>query len=109
VSRTVRADGTHLQRLFENLIRNAVEHGGDDVTVTIGDADGGFYIEDNGPGIPDGDRTEVFDAGYSTNSEGTGFGLSIVEQVAETHEWDIRVTEGGDGGARFEITGVEMV
>jgi len=103
----VDADESRLRQLFENLIRNAVEHGGDDVTVTIGEHDGGFYVEDDGPGIPEDDRDTVFDAGYSTNSAGTGFGLRIVDQVATAHGWQVRVTEGSDGGARFEITGID--
>ncbi|GCF12875.1 hypothetical protein Harman_08100 [Haloarcula mannanilytica] len=101
------ADESRLRQLFENLIRNAVEHGGDEVTVTVGEHDGGFYVEDDGPGIPEDDRKTVFDAGYSTSAEGTGFGLRIVDQVAEAHGWQVRVTEGRDGGARFEITGVD--
>ncbi len=48
----------------------------------------------------------MFDAGYSTTEGGTGFGLRIVEQISEAHGWDIDVTEGTAGGARFEITGV---
>ncbi|MFB6219086.1 MAG: PAS domain-containing protein [Halobacteriaceae archaeon] len=39
----------------------------------------------------------------------TGFGMSIVKRVAEAHGWEIDVTEGSAGGARFEITGVEFV
>jgi signal transduction histidine kinase len=50
----------------------------------------------------------VFEAGYSTTEDGTGFGLNIVKQVADTHGWNVRVTDGSDGGARFEITGVEF-
>lgn len=48
----------------------------------------------------------MFNAGYSTAADGTGFGLSIVEAVASAHGWDAHVTEGPDGGARFRITGV---
>lgn len=106
--RTVKADQRRLQQLFENLYRNAIEHGGDNVTVTVGDLTDGFYIEDDGPGIPADRREKVFNAGYSTNEKGTGFGLSIVKQVSEAHDWDINVTEGSEGGARFEITGVEF-
>jgi PAS domain S-box-containing protein len=109
VDRTIRADESRLQQLFENLIRNAVEHGGDDVTVTVGELDDGFYIEDDGPGIPPDERDDVFDAGYSTQAEGTGFGLRIVEQIVNAHNWEINVTEGTEGGARFEITEVEFV
>ena len=106
--RVVRADESRLQQLVENLLRNAVEHAGDDVTITIGELADGFYVEDDGPGIADAERDEVFDAGYSTARNGTGFGLSIVKQVADAHGWKIRVCEGPTGGARFEITGISF-
>ncbi len=104
IDQAVQANKNYLKRLFENLIRNAVKHGGEDVTVTIGELDNGFYLEDNGPGIPENHHEEVFKAGYSTDSEGTGFGLNIVKRVVEAHGWEIRVTESVAGGARFEIT-----
>jgi len=120
----LRADESRFRQLVENLVRNAVEHGGDDVLITVGALGGnrngsengsvtetsdevGFFVEDDGPGIPEANRDEVFDAGYSTSREGTGFGLRIVEQVATAHGWSVRVTEGRDRGARFEVTGVE--
>jgi PAS domain S-box-containing protein len=77
------------------------------VTITVGDLDGGFYVEDDGPGIPESERDEVFESGYSTSDSGTGFGLVIVKRIAEAHGWDVAVTEGVSGGARFEITNVE--
>ncbi|MGM0606692.1 MAG: histidine kinase N-terminal 7TM domain-containing protein [Halobacteriota archaeon] len=107
VRSVILADDGRLLQLFENLMRNAVEHGGERVTVTVGELDGGFYLEDDGPGIPEDERTTVFDAGYSTNDEGTGFGLHIVAEIADAHGWGVRVDDGSDGGARFEITGVE--
>ena len=81
---------------------------GDGVTVTVGDLDRGFYIEDDGPGIPETDREKVFEAGHTTSADGTGFGLSIVKEIVEAHDWEIRITDGTDGGARFEVTGVEI-
>ena len=107
MTRTLRVDPTRTQQLLENLFRNAVEHGGDDLTVTVGELEDGFYIEDNGPGIPQEDREEIFSVGYSTATDGTGFGLSIVKQVVSAHGWTINVTDGTEGGARFEITDVE--
>jgi signal transduction histidine kinase len=107
--RTIRCDLNRLRQLFENLYRNAIEHGGSDVTVTVGQLDEGFYVEDDGSGILEGKREQVFDSGFSTADTGTGFGLSIVQQVVETHGWKIDLTEGKNGGARFEITGVEFV
>jgi PAS domain S-box-containing protein len=105
----VLADASRLQQLFENLFRNAVEHAGPTVTVTVGETADGFYVADDGPGVPHERRERVFETGYTTNEDGTGFGLSIVQQVVSGHGWEIRVTEGVDGGARFEVSGVEAV
>jgi signal transduction histidine kinase len=102
----VYADSDRLRQLFANLFRNAVEHGGSDVTVTVGALDGGFYLEDDGGGIPDDERKHVFEEGYTTSAAGSGLGLAVVRAVVDAHGWEIRVVEGGDGGARFEITGV---
>lgn len=106
-SQRIQADESRLKQLLENLVRNAVEHGGSDVTVTIGDLNQGFYVADDGKGIPPTIREQVFDAGYSAEAGGTGFGLNIVEQIADAHGWESDVMTSEDGGARFEITGVE--
>jgi signal transduction histidine kinase len=114
---TVDPDGTfvadfgRLQQLLENLFRNSVEHGGTDVAVHMGVlSDGsGFYVADDGLGIPEAKRDEVFASGYSTSEDGTGFGLAIVTEIVDAHGWEIRVTESTDGGARFEIRGVELL
>lgn len=105
--RTVQADRSRLAQLLENLVRNAVEHGGDDVTTTVGEIDGGFYVADDGEGIPADEREHVFEYGYSSQNEGTGFGLPIVQEIVKGHGWEIGVTESEAGGARFEITGLE--
>jgi PAS domain S-box-containing protein len=101
----VSGDDGRLIQLFENLFRNAIEHGGNDVTVTVGQlAEGdGFYVEDDGTGIPPEQQDTVFDHGVTTNTDGTGFGLSIVSDIAKAHGWTVRVTDGTDGGARFEF------
>jgi signal transduction histidine kinase len=83
---------------------DSIEHGGPDVTVRVGALDrGGFYVEDDGAGIPEDEREDVFGSGYSTEEEGTGFGLAIVKEIVDAHGWTIRVTAGREGGARFEI------
>ena len=87
---------------------DAVEHGGRNVTVTVGDLADGFHVSDDGPGIPDEERDRVFESGYTTAREGTGFGLSIVAEIVEAHGWEVRATDSADGGARFEVTGVEF-
>lgn len=107
IAKEIAADRSQLQQLFENLYRNAVEHGGEDVTVTVGAMDDGFYVADTGSGIAESDREQVFEAGYSTSDKGTGFGLRIVEQIADTHGWMVTVAESTQGGARFEFTGCQ--
>ncbi|PSP39844.1 hypothetical protein BRC66_04445, partial [Halobacteriales archaeon QH_2_66_30] len=139
---TVQADADRLQNVFENLFRNAVEHGStsprshapedavehgstsrqppaDDavehgstepspLSVRIGTLPEGFYVEDTGSGIPAGEREQVFDLGYSSDPDGTGFGLAIVTEIVESHGWSVTVTDSDAGGARFEISGVEF-
>lgn len=99
------ADRSRLQQLLENLFRNAIEHGGDDVTIQIGECNGGFYVEDTGTGFPEEARDKLFESGFTTADDGTGLGLSIVKRIAEAHGWEITAMSGTDGGARFEITG----
>ena len=104
----VAADPDRLQQIFENLFRNAVEHAGEDAVIRVGRLDDGFYVEDDGPGIPAANREKVFEAGHTTREDGTGFGLAIVSEIVDAHGWDVSVSEGADGGARFDITGVEV-
>jgi len=105
----VEVDESRLSELLENLFRNAIEHGGEDVTVTVGGLDQGFFVEDTGPGIPGDIREKVFESGFSGDNGGTGFGLAIVKEIAEAHGWSVSVTEGTTDGARFEITGLEHI
>ena len=100
-------DWSRCSQLFENLYRNAIEHGAVDITVRVGSLADGFYIEDDGPGIPSEERDRVFDIGYSTDPDGTGFGLGIVDQIVDAHDWSISITDGDLGGARFEIRNVD--
>ncbi|MFB6161217.1 MAG: sensor histidine kinase [Haloferacaceae archaeon] len=97
------ADEDRLRQLFENLFRNAIDHGGSDVRVRVVATADGFAVADDGSGVPEADRDRVFDRGYSTSDGGTGFGLYIVREIADGHGWAVRLTESDDGGARFEI------
>ena len=107
----VMADPDRLVELFENLLRNSAEHGGRSVTVRVGplEAGNGFYVEDDGPGIPETDRDRVFEHEYTTREDGTGYGLSVVRSIASAHGWDLAVTDAANGGARFEVSRVEFV
>ena len=106
---SVSSDSDRLIQLFENLFRNAIQHGNDAVVVRVGPLEHGFYIEDDGPGIPADIQDDVFDHGFTTNEDGSGYGLSVVRTIAGAHGWDIIVTDSNTGGARFEITGVEFL
>jgi signal transduction histidine kinase len=91
--------------------QDAVEHGDDGVTVTVGplDAGDGFYVADDGPGIPEADMEAVFEHGYSSTRNGTGFGFAIVERISDAHGWTLTVTDSEDGGARFEFSDVTLL
>jgi PAS domain S-box-containing protein len=105
----VAADRSRLRQLLENLLANAVEHGGASPRVEVGDLPGGhgFYVADDGPGIPESERERVLEYGYSTDEDGTGLGLAIVRSVAEAHGWTVEVSESEAGGARFAFREVE--
>ncbi|WP_324760915.1 PAS domain S-box protein [Haloarcula montana] len=101
---TFQGDRDRLRHVFENLFRNAIEHGGTDVTVRVGRVDeDAIYVEDDGSGIPADRRDEIFEPGHSSTSGGTGFGLTIVKRIVEAHGWTVSVTDGSEGGARFEL------
>jgi PAS domain S-box-containing protein len=107
--RPVSGDSDRLRELFVNLFQNAVDHGGDDVTVQVGPLDTGFFVGDNGPGIPADRREEVFDHGFTTREGGHGYGLSVVRTIVNAHGWDIVATDAPGGGARFEVTGIDLL
>lgn len=127
---TINAEPSRFRQLLENLFRNSVEHSStgsrgpsgdaiehardyqDDADETAHDGlvvrvgglpDGGFFIEDTGPGIDPDERADVVEMGYSTNPDNTGFGLAIVKDIATEHGWEMRITESEEGGARFEF------
>ncbi len=102
---SVRADENRLVQLFENLFRNAVEHSGAGVTVTVGPLPHGFYVADDGAGLPPDLGDDVFEYGVSGREEGTGIGLAIVAEVASAHGWEASVADSEGGGARFEFHG----
>ncbi len=103
----IRADRGRLAQVFENLFRNAVQHGGEGVTVDVGTTDDGFYVADDGVGIPPAERDRIFEAGTSDHDGGTGLGLSIVRNIAQAHGWEVAVSSSDSGGARFDVTRVE--
>ncbi|WP_256403189.1 sensor histidine kinase [Halorubrum salinum] len=90
---------------------SSVRAGADDpaVQVFVGRLDGGFYVADDGDGIDPADRDSVFEPGHTTAEGGTGFGLAIVDRIAQAHGWEVTLTESRTGGARFEFDGVSVL
>lgn len=106
----IRADESRLCQLVENLVRNAVEHAGETTTVRIGilAAGSGFYVEDDGPGLPEDVKVQLETPTGLESDQGEGYGLQIVETVADEHGWELRVTDAESGGARFEFHGARV-
>lgn len=107
VDGTVRGDDGRLVGLFRELYRNAVDHAGAETEIEVGAIPSGFYVEDDGPGIPEERREDVLEAGVSDLRNRTGFGLATVRHVAAAHGWNVSVCEGSAGGTRVEFSGVE--
>ncbi|QIQ86544.1 HAMP domain-containing sensor histidine kinase [Erythrobacter sp.] len=100
-----------LDEILGNLIENAAKYGGGSVFVTI-DQDPGsdqclVWIEDDGAGIPEAERTRIFDRGarLDTDKPGTGLGLAIVRDVVEIYEGSVALRESEDlGGLLVELS-----
>ncbi|QGA80855.1 hybrid sensor histidine kinase/response regulator [Candidatus Nanohalobium constans] len=99
---TVEANKEQLKHLLENIFSNSIKHSDQSVTVRVGSTSKGFYVEDDGPGIPESERNKVFEFGYTTQ-DSTGIGLTIVEKIANFQGWKVKVSESTKGGARFEF------
>jgi len=102
----VKGDREAVQRMLDNLLGNSLEHGETPVKVRVGEMEDGFYIEDNGPGIPEENREQVFEQGFSTKEDGgeTGMGMASVRQIVLAHGWRIDIADADElDGVRFEI------
>jgi len=108
-SARIMADDGRLGSIFSNLLANAIEHNDDPVTVTVAITDDGFVVADDGDGIDVAEGDDPFDMGYSTVVGGTGMGLTIVERVAEAHDWSVEIGESEAGGVEVRISGVTFV
>jgi PAS domain S-box-containing protein len=108
------SDQTVEHRDIDDPFSTGLSTGNDDpshsgIRVSVGPLEDGFYVEDNGPGIPADLRDDVFDHGFTTASDGSGYGLSVVRTIVNAHGWDIVVREADSGGARFEIRQIEFL
>ena len=102
----VEGDPDRIEQALVNLFANAVTHGRADatepLTVTVGTTDDGFYVADDGVGIPAESADKVFEHGHTTAEQGTGYGLSIVSEIIGAHGWGISLADA-ETGTRFEV------
>ena len=105
-------DESLCEQAFINLVQNAheaMEESGGKLRVEVAparqnDREGVVVrLIDNGPGIPDAIREEIFNPFVTTKKTGVGLGLSIVSQIIDGHHGSIRVEKGPQGGASFVI------
>lgn len=105
-------DESLCEQAFINLVQNAheamEERGGTlraELTRLIQNDTEGVLVRltDNGPGIPDALREEIFNPFVTTKKTGVGLGLSIVSQIVDGHHGTIRVEKGPQGGASFMV------
>jgi signal transduction histidine kinase len=103
----IEASPTRVEQLVDNLVTNAIRHGGrDDVTVTIGaehDADEvRLTVGDDGAGIAEADRErifELFQRGTHGFSRGSGIGLALVRRIAESYGGTVELADSETGAA----------
>lgn len=106
----IHGDRMQLEQAVVNIVDNAARalrshEGAKRVEIRINSSEGRvrLTIEDNGPGIARADRERIFDPFYTTASDGTGIGLSIVQRIVADHDGTIRVSESQLGGAEFTL------
>ncbi|WP_458210116.1 sensor histidine kinase [Haladaptatus sp. NG-SE-30] len=104
----VETESHHLRYMLEHLCQNAVRHCDSDVRVSIGklESESGFFVEDDGPGIAESEREQVFRPGYTTTEYEWGLGLTVVDQLAGVYDWDCAITTSTTGGTRVEFDNV---
>ena len=103
----IQADPTRLRQVIMNLVQNAVQAGGADKPVRICGrcAQGGYEISvaDSGAGVPEAERSRIFEPFFSRRPGGTGLGLAVCRGIVQTHGGSISVKNGSDGGAVFTV------
>lgn len=105
----VDGDAVRLRQAIDNLLGNAVSHGGGaGVAIHAGEADGGvrITISDAGPGIPEDERERIFEIGARLTADpaGSGLGLPLTRAIVESHGGSLVVAAAPEGGATFVIS-----
>jgi len=110
---TIEADEQLLRQALFNLVLNAIQavpaKGQIRVRASKRNNEEAFIeISDNGPGVPQANRAEIFKPYFTTHAEGTGLGLSVVQQIVQAHGWDIECLPNDPAGALFRIAHIKL-
>ena len=103
----IEADRQRLTQAMVQLAQNAVQHTGEDDTITLGatmvDREAYFWVRDTGPGFGGSDPRLLFERFVGERADGTGLGLAIVRAIARAHGGEVSAREAPGGGAMFTI------
>lgn len=105
----IQGDATRLRQTFDNLLRNAVEAQPDGGEIHVDTKTSGDQlivdIADRGPGVPQEQRSEIFEFGKTSKASGSGIGLPLSQLIVESHGGSLAyVDRNGNSGAIFRIT-----
>lgn len=101
---TVQLDRERVRQVVINLVENGLQHG-PPVNISIS-REGPWAVvrvDDHGPGVPLDQREQVFAPFHTTRTRGTGLGLAVARQIAQSHGGSLHCEEGPKGGARFVL------
>src|SRR6266404_409928 len=109
----IEADEQLLRQALFNLLLNAVQavDGSGQIEVSAekrNASEAMLEVRDNGPGVPPERRTEIFKPYFTTQKQGTGLGLAVVQQIVLAHGWEIECLPNEPKGAVFRITHLKL-
>ncbi|HRT07888.1 MAG TPA: ATP-binding protein [Candidatus Paceibacterota bacterium] len=110
---TIEADERLLRQALFNLLMNAIQavNGQGEIVISAekrGASEAVIEVRDNGPGVPPERRQEIFKPYFTTNRQGTGLGLAVVQQIVLAHGWEIECADNQPHGAVFRIKHVKL-
>lgn len=104
----VMVDAAQFKQVFYNLFRNSLEAMGEQGKIRLfsklTEEEVHIYVDDDGPGIPDELKDDIFEPFVSTKKKGTGLGLAIIRRIIESHQGRITLVDKEERGTRFKIS-----